>query len=177
MAKRLRSRDRTTAATSTAQANGSEAQSPEVSHILVKIKQLLDDQCPDKALEVISRSRLTSPWIINAAGVCQLRLGNARQAVAAFQNLAVHSTIMLKRDAPLVFKTNYAVALLASDNMPGCLSVLNEIREDENPTVQKLHAAIQRWKQSLSFWQKVRWYLGDDPRRKVTLDFPLGEVQ
>jgi hypothetical protein len=177
MARKLRSYNRTTAATPTAQGNGSEAQSPEVAHVLVKVKQLLDDQCPDKALEVISRSRLASPWITNAAGVCQLRLGNARQAVSAFQSLVVVSAVLLKRDAPMVFKTNYAVALLASDNLPGCLSVLNEIHEEQNATVQQIRAAIQRWKQSLSFWQKVRWYLGDDPRRKVAIDFPLGEVQ
>lgn len=177
MARKLRSRNRIATTTPAAEGNGSEAQPPEVAQVLVKVKQLLDDQCPDKALEVITRSRLKSPWITNAAGVCQLRLGNAKQAVAALQSLVVVSAVLLKRDAPVVFKTNYAVALLASDNLPGCLSVLNEIHEEENPTVQQVRAAIQRWKQSLSFWQKVRWYLGDDPRQKVTLDFPLGEVQ
>jgi hypothetical protein len=138
---------------------------------------LLDDQCPDKALEVINRSRLRSPWITNAAGVCQLRLGNAKQAVAAFQGFVVVSTVLLNPDAPVVFKTNYAAALLAAENLHGCLSVLHEIREEENPIVQQVRAAVQQWKQNLSFWQKVRWYLGDVPRHKVTLDFPLGEVQ
>lgn len=175
MARKLRSYNRTTTSRP-AEGNGSGAQPPEVAQVLVKVKQLLDDQCPDKALEMITRCRLKSPWITNATGVCQLRLGNAKQAVTAFQSLAMHSAIMLKRDAPVVFKTNYAVALLASDNLPGCLSVLNEIREEENPTVQQLRAAIQRWKQSLTFWQKVRWYLGGDPRQKVTLDSPLGEI-
>lgn len=177
MARKLRSRNRNATTTPAAEGNGSELQPPEVAQVLAKVKQLLDEQCPDKALEVITRSRLKSPWITNAAGVCQLRLGNPKQAVAALQSLVVVSAVLLKRDAPIVFKINYAVALLASDNLPGCLSVLNEIHDEENLTVQQVRAAIQRWRQSLSFWQKVRWYLGDDPRQKVALDFPLGEVQ
>jgi hypothetical protein len=150
---------------------------PEIAEVLAKVRQLLDERCPKKAAEVITRSRASSPWITNAIGVCAMRLGNAKQAAGVFQGLAGHLGVMLKPDAPLVFKTNFATALLASNNLFGCLSVLHEIGQDDNPTVKRLRAAIKQWKQSLSFWQKVRWYLGDEPGRKVTLDFPLGEVQ
>lgn len=64
--------------------------------------------------------------------------------------------MMLKPDAPLVFKTNFATALLASNNMAGCLSVLHEIKNEEDPTVKRLRAAIAQWKQGLSFWQKLK---------------------
>jgi len=177
MARKLHSRNRTTPPNPKTESNGIEAQSPEVAKVLGKVKTLLQEQRPEEALDVIARSRLKSPWITNAIGACQLRLGNGKQAVAAFQGLVLYSGVLLKRDAPMVFKTNYAAALLASDNLAGCLSLLNEVNEEENPTVQRLRAAIQRWKQSLSFWQKFQWYLGGDPGRKVMLDFPLGEVE
>ena len=36
--------------------------------------------------------------------------------------------VLLRNDVPAVFKTNYAAALLAADNMGGCLSVLVAVR-------------------------------------------------
>jgi len=153
------------------------APTPEVASALAKVKQLLDEQCPDKALDVITRSRLSSPWITNATGVCAMRIGNAKSASGVFQGLVGHLGVMLKPDAPLVFKTNFATALLASNNMAGCLSVLHEIGQEDNPTVKRLRAGIERWKQTLSFWQKLKWYTGDIPTKPIVLDFPLGELE
>jgi hypothetical protein len=151
--------------------------SSDVVNVLGKVKQLLDEQRSEKALEVITRSRLSSPWITNARGVCALRLGNAKQASGIFQGLVGHLGVMLKPDTPLVFKTNFATALLASNNTAGCLSVLHEIGKEQNPTVQRLRTAIREWKQGLSFWQKFKWYTGDYPEKPVVLSFPLGELE
>jgi hypothetical protein len=150
---------------------------PEVANVLAKVKQLLDEKAPEKALDVITRSRLSSPWITNATGVCAMRIGNAKSAAGVFQGLVGHLGVMLKPDAPLVFKTNFATALLASNNMAGCLSVLHEIGQEDNPTVKRLRAAIEQWKQSLSFWQRLKWYTGDIPQKPVGVDFPLGELE
>jgi hypothetical protein len=67
--------------------------------------------------------------------------------------------------------------MLASGNLEGCLSVLHEIQLEENLAVQQLRAAIQRWKQGLSLWQRVKWFFGDPPKQPVELDFPLGELE
>jgi hypothetical protein len=149
---------------------------PEVASVLAKVKQLLDEHAPDKALDVIKRSRLQSPWITNATGVCAMRAGNAAQVTNVFRGLVGHLGVMLRPDAPLVFKTNFATALLASNNLAGCLSVLHEIGQEDNPTVKQLRSAIQHWKQKLSLWQKFKWYTGDIPQKPVVLDFPLGEL-
>ena len=162
---------------SSGESKGPDGPSSDVADVLGKVKQLLDEQCPEKALEIITRSRLSSPWITNATGVCALRLGNTKQASGIFQGLVGHLGVMLKPDAPLVFKTNFATALLASNNMAGCLSVLHEIGKEENPTVQRLRAAIREWKQGLSFWQKLKWYTGDFPEKPVVLGFPPGELE
>jgi hypothetical protein len=162
---------------SSSESKESDGPSSDIVNVLGKVKRLLDEQCSEKALEIITRSRLSSPWISNATGVCALRLGNAKQASGIFQGLVGHLGMMLKPDAPLVFKTNFATALLASNNMAGCLSVLHEIGKEENPTVQRLRAAIREWKQGLSFWQKLKWYTGDFPEKPVVLGFPLGELE
>jgi predicted Zn-dependent protease len=154
-----------------------EEQSQEIANLIGKLKPLLQDQSPEKALEVIARSKLKSPWITNAMAVCQLRLGNAEQAAVMFRTLVAYTGVQLKPDAPLVFKTNYAAALLASNNLAGCLNVLHEVHAEEHATVRQLRAAIQGWKHSLSFREKMQWYLGDYPQRPVRLDFPLGELE
>jgi hypothetical protein len=177
MARKLYSPNTATSPRAATEKNQTGVQASELGNVIGKVKALLQEECPEKGLDVIARSRLKSPWITNAAGVCQLRLGNVKQAIAAFQSLAVHSTVVLKSDAPTVFKTNYAVALLASGNLAGCLSVLHEIDEEEDFTVQRLRAAIQRWKRSLSLWERLRWFFGDEPQRQITLDFPLGDLE
>ncbi|MCE5267097.1 MAG: hypothetical protein LLG00_04350 [Planctomycetaceae bacterium] len=155
----------------------SDALPPEVATLIGRVKQLLAEQCPDKALAVITRSRLSSPWIVNATGVCALRLGNPKQASSVFHSLVGHGGLMLKPDAPVVFKTNFAAALLASNNVAGCLSVLHEIHDEENPAVKLLRGAVRQWKQSLSFWQKLKWYAGDCPQKPIQFSFPLGELE
>jgi hypothetical protein len=177
MAQRNYNNQKSTPRNSITEDNGPNGLSPEVADLLGKARQLLDEKLPEKALDTIKRSKLSSPWITNATGVCAMRIGNVKPAAGLFQGLVAHGGIMLKPDAPLVFKTNFATALLASNNMQGCLSVLHEIGDDGNPTVQRLRAAIQQWKQGLSFWQKLKWYTGDVPQKAVALDFPLGELE
>jgi hypothetical protein len=149
----------------------------EVAVVLAKVKQLLDEQCPEKAMDVITRNRFPSPWISNATGVCAMRLGNVKEAARVFQSLVGHLGTLLKPEAPLVFKTNFATALLASNNMAGCLSVLHEIQQEDNLTVKRLREAIEQWKRSLTLWQKFKWYTGDIPTKPIALDFPLGELE
>lgn len=177
MARRHYSNNKSTPSESGDANTGIDVGSSEVADVIGKVKQLLREDRPEDALDIITRSRLKSPWITNATGVCAMRLGNSKQAAGLFQNLVARSGVMLKPDAPLVFKTNFATALLASNNLPGSLSVLHEIGSEENPTVKHLRTAIQRWKQSLSLWQKLKWYTGDCPQKPVTLDFPLGELE
>jgi hypothetical protein len=139
--------------------------------------RLFQEGHADKALSLAARAGVTSPWVTNALGVCHLRLGNAKAAVEVFRGLLLTGSLILREDVPTVFKTNYATALLAADNLAGCLRVLEELREEDNPAVQRLRAAIQRWQTSLSFWQKLNWYLGGQPARPLPLDFPLGELE
>lgn len=163
---------------STSQSGSQAASKPsEVAELLLKTEALLQAGEPQKALDLIERAKTKSPWLTNAMGVCQLRLGNAECAVDLFRRLTLGpGGLIMRVDAPTVFKTNYAAALLASGNVSGCLSALGEIGE-EHSAIGDLQGAIQRWKKSMPLWKRIGWYLGGDPDRPVVLDFPLGHLE
>jgi hypothetical protein len=150
----------------------------EVADVLAKVERQLQEGEVIRALEAIGRARISSPWLANAAGVCQLRLGNTQTAVDQFRALVLASGgLILREDVPTAFKTNYATALLASGNLSGGIRVLEEIRDEDNPLVERLRSAIHDWKKSLTMWQTVTWYLGGEPPRPLVLDFPLGDLE
>lgn len=158
-------------------ANGAGSKPPEIVDLFGKVEQLLEEGQPEKALDLIARAKVSSPWTTSALGVCQLRLGNAKVAVDVFRGLVLGAGgIILRNDVPAAFKTNYATALLLADNMGGCLSVLAQVKEEEHPAVGRLRSAIRHWKEGLTLWQKISWYLGAQPDRPVMLDFPPGDL-
>lgn len=153
------------------------AQSPEIAALLEKVKALLDEHGVEKALDAIARSKLDSPWVINATAVCLLRHGETKRATGLFYRLvAAPGGVSLRSDVPTVFLVNYATALLVNTGVVACQGALNQISNAEHPGVQQLRAAIQKWKKSLSLWQKWQWYTGDEPKRPVTLEFELGAI-
>jgi hypothetical protein len=161
-----------------AEATVVDARPPEVTDLLNKVEQHLQDGQSAVALECIARAKIKSPWLTNAAGVCQLRLGNTDVAVNVFRGLVLApGGLVLRDDVPTVFKTNYATALLAAGHLSGGLSVLADIRDEGNPAVQRLRTAIRHWQGCLTFWQKVSWYVGGQPDRPLVLDSPLGDLQ
>lgn len=177
MARKTHLHSRPAAPKSPADDNGAGTPSTELASVIGRVKTLLQEQRPQEALDFVNRRKQASPWISNARGVCMLRLESTDEAIAVFRGLAAQSGIVLKPDAPVIFKTNFATALLASGNLAGCLSVLHETNAEDAPTVRQLRDSIERWRRSLSWWQRLHWLLGDFPSGRVSLDFPLGELE
>jgi hypothetical protein len=149
----------------------------DVADLLGKAEVYLQDGQPGRAIDLLARAKSPSPWVTNALGVCQLRQGNARLAIEVFRGLVLGSGgLILREDVPVVFKTNFATALLAGGNLAGCLRILDEIHDEQDPAVRRIRAAVERWQDGLSFWEKVRWALGGDPPRPVVLAFPPGDL-
>jgi hypothetical protein len=149
----------------------------EAARRLEQAEALLRAGQPKKALDVLGRSGPPSDRVTNAVGVCLLRLGEAGRAVEVFRGLAlVPGTVCLRPDAPALYKTNFATALLAAGQVAGGLRVLDEIGDEQQPTVRRLRAAWRRWSEGLSLWQKVRWCLGDSPTHPVALGEAPGEL-
>lgn len=65
------------------------ARIPDIAEILSKADALLQAGAPKKALDLIARARMNSPWLTNALAVCQLRLGNTAVAVDVFRGLVL----------------------------------------------------------------------------------------
>lgn len=148
---------------------------PEVAGLLGRVEALLQQQEVVQALDLLDRARSSSPWAVNARGVCLLRLGQAQRALELFRGLALGG-FGLRPDAPLPFKTNYATAQLLSGDLTGCIVTLGQVRNEAHPAVQRLRAALRQWRQGLPFWSKVRWALGGEVDRPVTLGFSAGEL-
>lgn len=149
-----------------------------LAELLGEVSRLLNDYQAATAISLLARTDLKSPWVTNARGVCELRLGYPAQAVETLRGLVLGSVgAALRDDVPLVFKTNYAAAQLANGNVTMCLDALAQIRDESNPAVQKLRAAIRQWSAGLTFWQKINWWLGGQPDRPVVLNFPVGDLE
>jgi hypothetical protein len=149
---------------------------PERPALLDQVEKLLQDGLPKKALGLLARNKDQTPWLTNATGVCLLRLGEADRAVELFRNLVLSGSLFLRPDVPTAWKVNFATALLMANNLYGCIRVLGEIREEHHPGVQRLRAALQEWHGKLSVWEKVQWFLGGQPARRVNVDFLPGEL-
>ena len=106
---------------------------PEVIELLAKVATSLDAGHPQKALELLQRSKVRSPWVTNAMAVCLLRLGDTTRAIEMFKGLAVTSGVCFRTDVPAVFLTNFATALLIAHNVSGCVSALGAVRDDQKP--------------------------------------------
>ena len=147
---------------------------PDVAPLLDEVRALLNAGKAKQALTALSRDE--SEWARNARGVCLMRLGQHAAAVDALRGLAVAQHLSLKPEAPTIFKVNFATALLLSGNVNGGLTALADVRDEQHPMVQKLRAAIERWKASMSFWKRLNWRMGGEIEHPFTLDFPPGEV-
>ncbi len=147
---------------------------PEVDDLLGKVEKLLQEGRPAAALALLGSCKRKSPWLANAVGVCQLRLGQAKAAVETLRGLVLSSGLILRGDVPTVFKVNFAAALLADGNLSGGLLALDEIRQGDHPAVREVRDAVGRWRAGMTFWQRLRFSLGGQPARPLVLDFPVG---
>ncbi|MBI2479512.1 MAG: tetratricopeptide repeat protein [Planctomycetia bacterium] len=116
----------------------------------------------------------------NIRGVHLMREGNIDEAVCILRSIVMPPGCTWSRpDAPNVFRRNFATALLLAGHPSGCLELLAEMRDEQNPRVQQLRAAIKRWEKTLSFFQWLNWRTGwiEPANRPVTLDFVPGELE
>ncbi len=146
--------------------------------LLERVRQLLDDGKPDKAVEILRRAGSDSPVVRNAYAVCLMRMGETEKAVTVYRRLLLPDDgVVLRHDAPVLFKTNFAIALLLENNVAGCIDILNDMKDERSPGVQRLRDAVARWRKSVGWfrWLAVTRF-GMSVTRPVTLDFAPGEI-
>jgi hypothetical protein len=146
--------------------------------VLAVVRKLLNEGKPKDAIDRLRRFGATCPELTNAYGVCFMRAGEMAKAVELYRNLCIgEGGVCLRPDVSIVFKRNFATALLLAGNVAGSLSVLREISREDDPGVVRLRAEIARWKRSLT-WLERCWFAmsGEAPKRPVVLDFPPGDL-
>lgn len=127
------------------------------------------------ALQLLERVADGSPAVRNARGVCLMRLGQIDQAVTLYRDLLLQDgSVVVAPRAPARFKANYATALLLAGNAGGGLEVLSSLNGETWPELERLLAAVARWRRSLGLFQRLLTACGCPPSRPVPLDFPPG---
>jgi hypothetical protein len=145
---------------------------------LAAVQNLLDAGKPQEAANMLRRFGTGSLELGNAYGVCLMRAGDFSRAVEVFRGLVLSNAgVCLRADVPTAVKTNYALALLLAGNVSGCLFTLQEIGQEQDPMIIRLRAAVDRWRASLTWWQRL-WFkaAGEAPAKPVPLDFAPGEL-
>ncbi len=142
------------------------------------IRGLLDAGRIDDAMHVIRQSGIASNELRNAMGVCLLRRGQYDKAIELYRLLVLNNgAVTIKNGVPDTYRCNFATALLLSGNIHGCLTMLADIRDSRHAGAVRLRTAVQRWKDSLTRWQRWRFALGSTTINvPVALDFPPGEL-
>ena len=132
-----------------------------------------------KALDLL-RSAGSDLQVQNAIGVCLLRLDRIEDANLLFRKLVLApGCTWMRPNVPTIYKTNFATALLMSGQPSGCEEILADLGDPSHPSVQRLSKAIDQWVNSLTFWQKLNWWVGRiEPKTcHVHLDFVPGELE
>lgn len=142
---------------------------------LTQVRDLLDNDRPRDAIDLIAKFGANNSELRNAYGVCLMRAEEYEKALDVYRNLCVGQGVALKSDAPVVHLVNYATALLLQQNVEGCLDILQKLRPLSHSAAIRLQTAVDRWRQSLPWWQRLGMKIGAiEPNVKVKLDFPPG---
>ncbi len=109
----------------------------------------------------------------HARAVCLIRLGHYLKAIEILRGLVLSpGCTWMRPDVPLLYKTNFATALLMGGHPAGCRSILGEIMAPSDPSVMRLQATLNRWEGTLSFWERInwRWFSIEPANRPVPVD-------
>lgn len=143
---------------------------------LAQIRQLLEQNQADKAMQLIEKTGTQSRELKNAFGVCLLRLGRLAGAMDVLRELIFQNSMCIPKDTPPLFQANYATALLMKNYNQMAIEIINGLPADAHPYVAALQQAIADWKKQLSLFHQFRCLLGLYPAAPVILPFPPGDV-
>ncbi|MBN2582035.1 MAG: hypothetical protein JXL80_03135 [Planctomycetes bacterium] len=144
--------------------------------VLDRVREHLDQGQPQKALDVLNRCQDQSPPADNARAVCLMRLGRPQLAIPIYRRLLLTSGVIMRQDAPVMFRVNFATALLMTGNLDGTEAILTELRHSDDPGAIRLRETIARWRQSLRPLRRLLAAMGMPPEGAIPLDFPPGRV-
>ena len=144
-----------------------------VDEVLAKARENLEKGKSHDALLLLSRPGLGSPVILNARGVCLLRLGNYGQALTIFRDLAFpDNSICMDHETPVPFRTNFITALLFLGSFSVALSSLNGLSDEQHPAASRLRESVRQWKSRQTTLKKVLFAVGLYGDTTFTMESP-----
>ncbi|MCC9606022.1 hypothetical protein LOC68_19975 [Blastopirellula sp. JC732] len=151
-----------------------------VDDVIFQVADLLKMGRADKALHLLRPSKRHHDFrLINARGVCQMRLGLIDASVNTYRTLALEPvglSLAVRHNLPNAYKTNLATALLLKGDVTGGEQILDEIDDQDYPMIEKLRDVIAAWRQELTLWEKIEDQLGVATFHSVSLPFKPGEL-
>lgn len=149
-----------------------------IDSVLNQIIELADIGKFQEALSLAETSEFSrDAKLINARGVCLLRSSRSKEAVSLYRSLVVAPGIsQLRPDLPVIYYTNFCLALIMEGQIRGCRETMFEIEDQLHPSVFKLRDVFNTWHRSLTFLEKLNWALGGEPTRPFALTDPIGEL-
>jgi len=141
------------------------------------VKKLLDAGKTEQALGLLTGTKGQSQWKQNAIAVCQIRLGNPKKALEIYRQLIV-SGIDFTPDTPPVYKINFALTLLLTDNYDGFSSTLSSVDAREHAGKSELLAIAREWRSKFNLMQSALfWTFGVLPKIPIDIGPSAGYVE
>jgi hypothetical protein len=141
------------------------------------VRQLLDQGHPQEALNLLKHLGQNTASSKNIQGVCLLRLGKIHEAISILSEITFQGNICIPPDMPVVFRTNFATAMLMANNKEAAISVVEHIDDKQHPAVARVKNAIKTWERSLNLFQRVLCKLGIYPEKAIPVDFVPGDLE
>lgn len=130
----------------------------------------------EEALLSLSAGNSSAADVKNARAVCLMRLGRYDAAVKTLRSLVLQSgCTWMKADLPVIYRTNFATALLLANLPGGVRETLSGVKEKDHPSVLRLQNSLDVWQKRLSWWQPFNWKFGVAPAVPITIDFEPGD--
>lgn len=140
------------------------------------IRELLNSGKPDQALQYIERNGQNNQPMLNARGVCLMRLGRVEAAVEALRDLTFHGLVCIPSDTPPLYQANYATALLMKGYTQEALEIMTSLAPNQHPYIAALHQTIAEWKKNLNIFLRFCCMVKLYPSKRITLKYPPGDL-
>jgi len=144
--------------------------------VLDRVRELLEQDRPQDALDLIEHVGQNSPAMKNAHGVCLLRLGRIEDALSVLREIAFQGHICIPSDTPAVYQANFATAMLMVNHKDGAIDLIKELDAKHCPEVAELKAAIDRWEKNMPLVRRLLFNIGIYPSAPMPIDFVPGDL-
>lgn len=143
---------------------------------LDRVRDLLDQNRPEEALNLLDRCGPETPEVENARAVCLLRLGRLSDAIGILRDITFCGYMNIPDDTPLRFRLNFATSMLMVNFKDAAMAVMNRLKHENDPQAVQLRQAIERWRRGLGLIGRLCCRVGFYPRQPVEIDFPPGRA-